>query len=410
MAYSPEQLKKIGANFTSPTPSPAGRSTQRSQASAGTKSTIAGNADASGTGANTPSAIKTGAQNVVKILGGDPGILDQSIGTTLSNTASNISNKGIFGAAAQGAATSAKELATESTNSGKALIEVGRNVLFGKGGIPESTDVTPVSTTPSTPITQAPAAFKPVSEATGPNRGSISGDTSLSQDEKGKLSINTPNGSTSTIQFNNGKMLSPESLDYLSKTIDRNSRPEIQANFAKQAEISNQRYADAAAMDKSSKLEGLRNAYLKASAQGRSELSGRLGDLYKQELSASTDANTQGITENAKMADIAFKRREAAGKENISIGNLENEQNKSFLNFRQSAETSGTFSPSAGAGAFKQIYGRPITHSDLSLILPSEDMTEITSSNNDPSIIAKILAKNGIDKESANSVLASLQQ
>lgn len=193
---------------------------------------------------------------------------------TLSNTVSNLKQKGLLGSVAQGAIDTANAAAIQSTNFGKQFIEVGKSVgstigkvLFGAGDqrtqggqsegggasinnagntgvmnnanvqtspkfgtinpVESATQVSPVSVTPQLGSTVNPNLIRTVTQ---------SGST---------LNVDNKMGGTGSISFQDGRTLSPDKLGRLEKDINYNALQSTKDKFAQEAAIVAQRRQDA---------------------------------------------------------------------------------------------------------------------------------------------------------------------
>lgn len=93
--------------------------------------------------------------------------------------------------------------------------------------------------TPPTSFSQTPSL-----EPVGTTLTSQQGGAEVIQSAPGRLGINTGQGGTGEINFENGKALDLNRLDSLTKTIAKNADPAFQQRLAQEAALSDARYRD----------------------------------------------------------------------------------------------------------------------------------------------------------------------
>lgn len=248
-------------------------------------------------------ALDTARAGSVRILGVPSGVLDQDIGTTLQNTASNLRRKGLIGSALEGGKTALGEIAGQSTAFGKGVIEGGRNVLFGKPediqqvsvSKPEVPAVAIKSTVPAVPTATTPTIETKPQLARFENIAGTEGAPSTFTSEGGRdtlrgagynISLQRGTGSPRTLvagsdtdnptviqpgmtlsqtqktRFDRGEGISPERLKELDRIIAFEKNPEHKARLAENVALIEQRRAASDAFDVQERRDAVRKQLL----------------------------------------------------------------------------------------------------------------------------------------------------
>lgn len=362
-----------------------------------------------GTATANPSGIKkfvSGAtRNIVKLAGVDPDILGLPVSQVLTNTVNNIKDKGLVGSIAEGTKNSLGELATESTNFGKGIIQGGKAILFGRDGDVEEVSAQPQVATKSNEIIgpNTPFTTPPSNNFSGPTPGAKIGDTFLSQERDGNLNIQTSTGGIGNIKFNDGRQLDSSQLNSLAKQIEFNNSERGLASFARNAELTNAREIQAT---KNNELDLLKKQYYSSpSFAVRSSLGRRIAeiegaDLEREKIGANVDvASAKNEFEARKyMGDAAFKGLQESNKQESDAYKLVAEGRRA-----------GILDPSTAAAYFKR-NNQPLTFNKLGAILDQSVFNDFVSAEND-NARAAILKDNGIAlPQDIESIINSYRQ
>jgi hypothetical protein len=191
--------------------------------------------------------------------------------------------------------------------SGEGLLTMGANIAnramgsptVQPTGIPAGSLLAKQGTNQSTPVSITPSiTTKPTISAATPTQSNIT-KTALGQfttPTGGSASISISPNQPTNVQGMGLHQLTPDQQSYLQGQIDRNARPEVQAEFAKQAAIVDERRARTAAWDAANnpnspenRATQSRNLFL--GAMRNNNLAGiqEYGDLYKKEAGLAGD-------------------------------------------------------------------------------------------------------------------------
>ena len=187
----------------------------------------------------------------------------------LSELTTTFQKGGVAGVLGKGAQDLYKDVSGTASRLGGNLAAGTKGILFGKeAGLQQlagTNQPTPVSITPS-------VTTKPTISAVAPIQNNIT-KTALGQ-------FTTPTGGFANISISPNQptnvqgmglhQLTSDQQSYLQGQIDRNARPEVQAEFAKQAAIANERIAEGKAWDaaNSNRLGDIESKFRQAQASG----------------------------------------------------------------------------------------------------------------------------------------------
>lgn len=383
-----------------------GNPNQVMQGAEGSAGTTTG--DSTGTGANTPDRIGTAVRGVVAGLGINPDIQNVPVSDILKNTAQNIQQKGILGSFAEGAARSARELATQSTNLGKAYLEGGKRVLFGTGtgapetpAVPTSPIATPTQVKPETPTSPIPTT------PTISNTEAVTGDTRLGQTPQGQLDIIDRAGGTGTIQFADQRRLSQDQLDSLSKTIDKNADPAFQARLAQEAALSQSRYDD---LNKNRELDALKRLNLEALKANNLAVVSRTGRAIKELQGLDLEREKIGAEEGLAANKLGFDVRKTATQQALDAGKQQDEMTSSFFKMLSDADKSGTSNPLTNYSAARSMFGDNIDRRVLHAALGNDVASSLLANRGNLEEQVPVLQKLGFPEQDAQYILNQINQ
>ena len=235
-----------------------------------------------------------------------------------SELATSFQKGGVTGVLGQGAQDLYNDIGGTASRLGGSLVAGTKGILFGKeAGLQQlagTNQPTPVSITPS-------ITTKPTISAAAPIQNNIT-KTALGQ-------FTTPAGGFANVSISPNQpistqgmglhQLTPDQHSYLQGQIDRNARPEVQAGFAKQAAIVDERRAKTAAFDAANnpnspenRATQSRNLFL--GAMRNNNLAGiqEYGDLYKKEAGLAGDMAQNRLTAGSAAAQEAQRLGQTA--------------------------------------------------------------------------------------------------
>ncbi len=367
--------------------------------------------DNTGTGANTD-RLNTAVRGVVSSLGVNPDIQNIPVSQILQNTAQNIKEKGVLGSFAEGAARSARELATQSTNFGKAYIQGGKNVLFGSGGDVTPTTI-PSTVTQPTPPKEAERVIAP-SPSTFPS-SATSGEVKLGQTPQGQLNIADQVGGIGTIQFADQRKLNQGQLDRLAGTIERNADPAFQQRLAQEAALSQSRF-DAAAQseaesNKAKELDFFKRSHLDALRRNDlvsvSQFANRIKELEGAGLSRDKFAAESADTSQR----IGFESSKSRTQQALEAGKQQDAARKSLYDYFQADTANGQEgNPLARLQRSRQVLRDSLGKSDILAALGTGLSNRILEAGNDKEALADIFRGAGLDNDTATLVYNTINQ
>jgi hypothetical protein len=256
-----------------------------------------------------------------------------------SELATTFQKGGITGIVGQGAQNLYKDVSGTASRLGGSLAAGTKGILFGKEeGLqqlagtnqPTSVSITPSVTTKPTISTVDPTQSNATKTALGQFTTPTGGFANVSI---------SPNQSAN-IKGMSLKQLTPDQQSYLQGQIDRNARPEVQAEFAKQAAIVKERLDrsaewDAANDPNSPENRAIQSRNLFLNAMQNNNLAGiqEYGDLYKKEAGIAGDITQNRLTAGSAAAQEAQKlgygaeATRQANELNIAKANVEDTAN-----------------------------------------------------------------------------------
>jgi hypothetical protein len=271
---------------------------------------------------------------------------------------------GVLGVLKQGAQDTYSDVAGPASRIGSDLASGTSALLFGQDSStgtnqPKQVSIPTISTAQakpapvvSQPITNQPVQPKsPLGQFTTPEGGFAS------------VSI-SPNQPTNPNKKMGLHQLTPDQQTYLQNTIDRNARPEVRAEFAKQAAIVDERRQKTAAWDAANSPNSpanlaaqSRNLFLNAMRTNNLGGIQEYGDLYKQESKNAVDYNqTNASLANGAMGN-AIEQAKLGQAANLKMGDQSIEAQKHNDTTIQKLYDWGTDLAKGGSASAPQRFG-----------------------------------------------------
>jgi hypothetical protein len=242
---------------------------------------------------------------------------------------------GVMGVLKQGASDTYNDISKPVSRIGSDLVSGTSALLFGQDvstgtNQPKQVSIPTVSTAQAKP---APTVIQqPAVKSVQPTP--TLGQFTTPEGGFAKVSI-SPNQPTNPNNSMGLHQLTPDQQTYLQNTIDRNARPEVRAEFARQAAIVDERRQKTAAWDAANSPNSpanlaaqSRNLFLNAMRTNNLGGIQEYGDLYKQESKNAVDYNQTNASLASGAMNNAVEQAKLGQSANLKLGDQSIEAQK----------------------------------------------------------------------------------